>query len=196
VRSRLLLVAAAAIVVAGALAFGLTAIKPSEPRPGQDTKTYATEGQRVSPAKARSLAEYTPLVPQDFPAGFKLATVTYAATGQKDRGNPPSVDVISIDYRRGSDEIVVTTRRTDAYNGSSATDWSDPLHVSTAVTSQPEQITFTGGALEGQSGQLVLEPNELPHVWTAGPELVTTVAGTVDRAELLQVANSLRASVR
>ena len=96
--------------------------------------------------------------------------------------------MISLAYRRGFDEIIVTTRRT----GSTPGDWRDPLQVSTVVSSTPERVTFTGGALAGQSGQLVLEPDALPHIWTVGPKLVVTIAGTVDRAELLKVANSLR----
>ena len=151
--------------------------------------------RRVSLSKAQSLAEYAPLLPQHLPSGYTLSALAYAAssrpTGEEDGGNPPSIDVISAAYRRGFDEIVVTTRRTDAYAGSSAADWRDPLQVSTVVSSKPEQITFTGGALAGQSGELVLEPDALPHIWTVDPKLVVTIAGTVDRAELLKVANSL-----
>lgn len=178
----------------------VTAIAPLEPRPGQDTTTYDVGFRRVSPSEARSLAEYTPLVPQHLPSGFTLSAVAYAAsshaTFEEDGGNPPSLDVVSFAYRRGFDEIVVTTRRTDSSPGTSAADWQDPLHVSTAPASEPAQITFTGGELAGQTGKLVIEPDELPHIWTAGPELVVTVAGTIDRDELLQVANSLQAAGR
>ncbi len=167
-------------------------IKPLEPRPEQDTQTYDAGFQAVSLSDAQRLAGYAPLVPQHVPAGFKLAAVAFAAnsrvTGEEGGGNPPSRDVISLAYRRGFDEIIVTTRRT----GSSPGDWRDPLQVSTVVSSTPERVTFTGGALAGQSGQLVLEPDALPHIWTVNPKLVVTIAGTVDGAELLKVANSLQ----
>ncbi|MDX6482087.1 MAG: polymerase sigma-70 factor, subfamily [Gaiellaceae bacterium] len=147
----------------------VTAIEPLEPKPGQDIQTYDAGFKRVSAAEAQSLAEYAPLVPQYLPAGFTLSTVTYAAssraTGQEDGGNPPSVDVISSAYRRGFDEIVVTTRRTV----SSPEDWRDPLQVSTISVPGPVE----------------------QHVWFAGPKLVVTVAGTVDQAELSKVADSL-----
>jgi hypothetical protein len=175
-------------------------IKPIEPRAGQDTQTYESGFQRVTLLEARSLAEYTPLAPQQLPAGFALSAVAYGAnpraTGAADASNPPSLDVVSSSYGRGFDEIVVTTRRTESSTGSLAADWRDPLQGSTAVTAKPERIAFTGGALAGEHGYLVLEPDTLPHIWTAGPELVVTIAGTVDRAELLQVANSLHGSVR
>jgi hypothetical protein len=67
------------------------------------------------------------------------------------------------------------------------------LQVSTVVTSKPERVAFTGGALAGREGYLVLEPDALPHVWTVGRKLVVTIAGTVTPAELLKIANSLGA---
>ena len=170
----------------------VTVIQQLKSRRGQDIQTYDMGFRRVSPSEAERLAGYAPLVPQHVPAGFKLTAVSYAAnsrpTGEEDGGNPPSRDAISLAYRRGFDEIVVTTRRT----GPSVADWRDPLQVSTVMSSTPERVTFTGGALAGQGGQLVLEPDALPHIWTAGPKLVVTIAGTVDGAELLKVANSLQ----
>jgi hypothetical protein len=146
----------------------VTAIPPLEPRPGQDTQTDDAGFRDVSLDEARSLAEYTPLVPPYLPAGFTLSTIAYAASVPAMRANPPSRDVISLAYRRGLDEIVVTTRRT----GSSAADWHDPVTVS-----------FVAGVGE-----------DWPHFWYAGPKLVVTVAGTVDNAELSKVTKSLQAS--
>jgi hypothetical protein len=55
-----------------------------------------------------------------------------------------------------------------------------------------EQVAFHDGALSGHGGELVLDPNSAPHVWAlAGPPVVT-VAGNLDRAELIRVAESLR----
>jgi hypothetical protein len=171
----------------------VTPIKPHErvTHPAGNVQTYDAGFRRVSLSEAKRLAGYAPLVPQHLPTGFKLSAVAFApnsrATGWEDGGNPPSRDVVSLLYRRGFDEIIVTTRRT----GSSVASWRDPLQVSRVATSQPEPVVFTGGVLDGPGGELVLEPDALPHIWTAGPKLVVTIAGTVDRAELLKVATSL-----
>jgi hypothetical protein len=174
------------------------AIAPLKLRPGQGWFSDSDGFQRVTPAEARSLAEYAPLLPQHLPSGFTLSALAYGAnpraTERADDFNPSSVDVISAAYRSGFDELVVTTRRTDAYGGSSAADWGDPLPGSTAVAAASKTVTFRSGALAGQSGRLVLEPDALPHIWAAGPKLFVTVAGTVDGPELLKVANSLHAS--
>lgn len=166
------------------------AIEPLQPKAGQDTQTYDAG---FSTRSLTDGARESQLFPRHVPAGFTPSRMAYApssrGTGEEDGGNPPSHDVFSLAYRRGFDEIVITARRT----GSSAADWRDPLQASTVLTSKPEQVTFTGGALAGQKGWLVLEPDALPHIWTAGPKLVVTIAGTVDRAELLKVANSLHA---
>ena len=168
-------------------------IAPLVPAPGQDVGVVAAGFRRTSLPGARHAAGYSPLVPKRLPHGFKLAGVVYAAnsraTGEEGwGGNPPSHDVISLSYRRGFDQIIVTTRRT----GPDPLVWFDPLHVSSAEATDSESITFIGGALAGDGGHLVVGAYEVPHIWTVGPKLVVTVAGTVDRADLLQVANSLQ----
>lgn len=159
-------------------------IQPLEPGPGQSPQTYDAGFRRISPADA-------PLVPERLPAGFELARAAFAEssrpTGEEGGGNPPSRDVTSISYRRGFDEIVVTTRRT----GADPDAWKDPLQVSTVTTTQPEQVAFNDGALQGRHGYLVLEPDALPHIWAVTPSLVITIAGNVASDELLRVANSL-----
>jgi hypothetical protein len=159
-------------------------IEPLQPGSGQTPLTYDAGFRRISPADA-------PLVPEDLPAGFEPARAAFAEnsrpTGEEGGGNPTSRDVVSLSYRRGFDEIVVTTRRT----GASPDAWKDPLQVSTIATNAPEQVTFTDGALQGRQGHLVLEPDALPHIWAVTPAVVVTIAGNVTSDELLQVANSL-----
>jgi hypothetical protein len=145
--------------------------------------------RRMSLAEARGAAGYSPLVPNRLPAGFRLVEAGFAPglrTPYFGFGNPPARAIISLIYRRGFDEIVVSTQRTRTKPPSA---WKDPLQTSPTT---PEPITFTGGALAGQRGHLVIATDVLPHVWTAGPELVVTVSGTVDGADLLEVANSLQ----
>ena len=159
-------------------------IDPLEPRADQSPQTYDAGFRPIPLAKA-------PLVPERLPAGFELDRVAAAEssrpTGEEGGGNPPSRDVVSLSYRRGFDEIVVTTRHT----GARPEAWKDPLQVSTVTTGHPEQVAFANGALQGRHGYLVLEPDALPHIWAVTPELVVTIAGNVTSDELLQVANSL-----
>ncbi|HEY2353819.1 MAG TPA: hypothetical protein VGH79_02835 [Gaiellaceae bacterium] len=169
-------------------------ITPPAPKHGQKVETSDLGFRSTSLAGARVAAGYEPLVPKRLPHGFSLAGVAFASSPRARRGadvgnsNPASRDVISLLYRRGFDEIVVSTRRT----GAEPSAWKDPFQSLPVPGAAPRLITFTGGALAGQKGSLVLL-SAFPHVWTAGPKLVVTVAGTVDRAELLQVANSLTA---
>jgi hypothetical protein len=163
------------------------------PAHGQHVQVINAGFRRTSLEGAGRAAGYSPLVPTQLPQGFRLARVVFAPhsqpTGEEGGvGNPPSRDVISLAYRRGFDVIIVTTRRT----GSDPSAWKDPLQVSSVAATTPDPVAFTSGALAGQSGYAVIAPDEFPHVWTAGPKLVVTIAGTVDRADLLKVANSLR----
>jgi hypothetical protein len=156
------------------------------PGPHQNTLHSNAGFRRTSLAGAREAAGYSPLVPTELPHGFKLTEIAFASHSRTEGGgsNPPWRDIVSLTYRRGFDEIGVVTRRT----GPDPLAWRDPLQVSSVVT--PSPVTFTGGALAGERGEFVLDG--LPHVWTVGPKLVVTVAGTVDRADLLKVANSLQ----
>jgi hypothetical protein len=56
---------------------------------------------------------------------------------------------------------------------------------------RPELVKFEQGALAGREGELVIDANSVPHVWTVTGPLVVTVAGNLDRAELIRVAESL-----
>jgi hypothetical protein len=100
-------------------------------------------------------------------------------------GNPPSRMVVSLAYRRGLDEFLVTTRL--AGNG----DWSDPLATGEGFPDRPVRIVLHGGALDGAGAELLIRPRGIPHVWTASDGLVVTVGGDLGRAELVRVAESL-----
>lgn len=146
--------------------------------------------RRVSLAQARTEVGYDPLVPRSLPKGFELADVTVAnqarATGSEG-ANPPSVDVVSLSYRRGLDQFVVTTRRV----GADPSAWSDPLATGEGFVDRPRRFAVRAGALRGTSAELLVVPQGIPHVWALDDALVVTVAGDLSEAELISVLESL-----
>jgi hypothetical protein len=146
--------------------------------------------RRVALDEVRALAGYVPLVPEWLPEGYELAEVAVAAQGGPtgvEAGNPPARKVVSLSYRRGFDQLVVTTRL--AGGG----DWSDPVATGEGYVDNPDAITIRRGALSGTPAELVLEPRGIPHMWAETDELVVTVAGGLGRDELVRVMESLEA---
>lgn len=144
--------------------------------------------RRVQRGDIRTSVGYTPLVPAWVPEGYGLAEVAVAERGGPtgtEGGNPPSRMVTSLSYRRGFDQLVVTTRL------AGADDWSDPLATGEGYVDDPEKLTIRRGALRGASAELVVVPRGIPHVWALGDDLVVTVAGALSRDELVRVAESL-----
>jgi hypothetical protein len=139
--------------------------------------------RRVPLDRVEAITGYAPLVPADVPAGFELAQVAVAreaAPTGKEGTNPPSRMVVSLSYRRGIDELLVTTR----LRGSGS--WDDPLASPEGFVDHPEHVT--AGTLQAE---LVLSPQATPHLWALTDDLVVTVGGDLSRAELLRVAGSL-----
>jgi hypothetical protein len=159
---------------------------------GDQTQTRYDMGfERTSLERAADVVGYEPLVPARLPSGFELGEVAVAPasrpTGDEQRPNPPSRNVVSLRYQRGLDHIVVTTRLT----GPDASRWSDPVIGSSVRARVPERVEFDSGALRGYTGEVVIDPNSVPHVWAIAGELVVTIAGNADRDELLRIAESL-----
>lgn len=143
--------------------------------------------QRVPLAGVRSVVGYEPVVPASVPGGYELAEVAVAEqagpTG-REAGNPPSRMVVSLSYRRGFDQLVVTTRLA---RGES---WSDPVATGEGYVDDPEKVTIGRGALAGASVELLIAPRGIPHLWTRHDGLVVTIAGALGRDELLRVTES------
>lgn len=162
-----------------------------EPRAGQQQSRYDMGFRRVRLDDVRSRVDRAALVPSWVPSGFERVEVGVAkrsrATGDEQRRNPVSQDVVSIRYRRGLDELVVTSRLT----GSAPSAWGDPVIGSSPMGRRPQVVSFADGALQGRQGELVIDANSVPHVWAVAAPLVVTVAGNLDRAELIRVAESL-----
>lgn len=145
--------------------------------------------RRVPLRRVATTVGYRPLVPAWLPDGYRLTQVDVAghamATG-KEGGNPPSRMVVSLSYRYGLDQLLITTRLRGA--GS----WSDPLASPAGFVDHPEHVTLTAGALTGTDALIVLSPRAIPHLWALTPKLVLTVSGNFDRHDLTRIANSLR----
>lgn len=153
--------------------------------------SHVDEGfERVPLDDVEGRVGYAPLVPGWVPDGYELAEVAVAREGQPtgtEGGNPVSQMVVSLSYRRGLDQFLVTTR----LNGGGP--WSDPLATGEGFVDEPEHVALEGGALDGRSAELLVVPRGIPHLWTQTDALVVTVGGALGRAELLRVAESLEA---
>lgn len=148
--------------------------------------------RRVALDEVEDRTGYAPLVPRDVPDGYILSEV---AVGTKpsptgtEAGNPAMRDVVALSYRRGLAQFIVTTRPA----GGNPSRWDDPLATGEGYVDNPDTVRFSDGALEGNSGELLIDPLAVPHVWSVTDELVVTVSGDLTRAELIRVAESLRA---
>ena len=145
--------------------------------------------RRVKLEEVTDAVGYEPLVPTSVPNGYKLAEVAIAresAPTGKEGGNPASRRVVSLSYRRGLDQFLVTTR----IRGLDS--WSDPLATGEGFNDNGERLRLDGGALAGSEAQLVIVPRGIPHLWALTDELVVTIAGDLSRTELIHLADSLQ----
>ncbi len=157
--------------------------------------------RRVPLARVESIVGYAPLVPAWVPEGYELTEIAVAKesgypTGAEG-GNPPSEGVVSLSYRRGLDQFIVTTRLSRVVAPGEpqrppAELWSDPLATGEGFVDEPERITLSDGALAGVEADLLIVPRNVPHVWALTNELVVTVSGDLNRAQLITVTESLR----
>jgi hypothetical protein len=155
---------------------------------------------RVTLDEAAAVVGYRPMLPTDLPAGFELAVVTAAAAGGgtgMEGMNPAAGGVVSVAYRRGFDEIVVSTRKTGGVSSCASlappitTDcWSDPVASGEGDIDVPQPFVVEGGALMGANAAVVVSPRGTPHVWSIDDRLVVTVAGDASGDELRRMAES------
>jgi hypothetical protein len=155
--------------------------------------------RRVELGEVAGVVGYAPLVPAAVPDGYELAELAVAresAPTGSEAGNPPSRMVVSLSYRRGLDQFLVTTRlahvpAVDEPELPPEKLWGDPLATGEGFVDKSEQLTPDRGALAGQQVELVVVPRGIPHLWALTPELVVTVGGDLSRDELIQVTESL-----
>jgi hypothetical protein len=157
-----------------------------------DSEVFRSDAgfRRVSLDELEAVVGYEPLVPSWAPEGYDPAEVTASRLGSptgSEGANPPVPDVVSLSYRRGLDQLIVTTRPV----GSDPSLWGDPLASGEGYRDEPERITLESGALAGEEAELLIDPLAIPHVWVITDQLVVTVSGDLTRDELLRVAESL-----
>jgi hypothetical protein len=137
---------------------------------------------------AADIVGYRPPTPRRLPSGFRLATVAAAAGSERTgpaQSNPPSRSVVSLSYRRGLEQIVVTTRRR------TGGPWRDPFAVA-GVPLRAKRVQLHGGAFGGTTAKVVVDPRSVPHLWVVGDRLVVTVAGDLGRAGLIEIAEAMQ----
>lgn len=165
------------------------------PAGAQVSPTDAGFRRVASPAEATAAVGYAASVPAYIPEGFKLAEV--AVAGQAQSPGPTNLDgsqgpaqasegIILLSYRRGFEQLVVTTRRGVTPPSS---DWSDPFGTPPGGAGRP--IELETGRFEGVTVESVQAQPAIPHVWGHTDELVFTVGGILPANELVRVAESL-----
>lgn len=124
--------------------------------------------------------------PELLPDGYELAEVAVrpgAARVSPGEANPPSGDVVSLAYRRGFEEVVVTTRR-DLGGGQP---WTDPF----GPGGDARPVAVTDGRFPPAEAQLVTGTAPGPHLWVVADDTVITVSGDVSPDDLVRIAESL-----
>jgi len=155
--------------------------------------------RRVRLDQVAGVVGYAPLMPGDVPRGYELTEIAVAKKGYPtgaEGGNPWSMNVVSLAYRRGLDRFIVTTRlsRVPVPGEPERTLeelWGDPLATGEGYRDKPERVRLAGGALAGVEAELLIVPRNTPHIWALTDKLVVTIAGDLSRAELIAVAESL-----
>jgi hypothetical protein len=141
--------------------------------------------RRVSLAGIRAIVGYEPFVPRRLPGGYRSAEVGAArkVSPAAGGGSPPS-DAVEVSFRRGLQQFVVGSQaRRDRVH--------DPLGGPAG-----ERLTLHGGALDGATAEVVIDPRVVPHLWVATPTLLVFVAGDLTRTELIDVAESVQRRAR
>jgi hypothetical protein len=135
---------------------------------------------------------YDPITPSWLPDGFELANVTVLTGTRPSEAsagieNPPDTDVISLSYRRGVQQITVSTRR----DGGPTVHWVDPFGTKQGV--QPTSIRLQAGRFHGTTVEEVAgDALSSTHVWGRDQGFVFTVAGDVSATDLRRVTESLQ----
>jgi hypothetical protein len=120
---------------------------------------------------------FEPLRPAYLPAGFTLDAARLQPEGK----------VVSMRYRRGFEQVVVSTRPSPVAVGEA---WPDPFPR--LERARPAPATVSSGALLGSPVALAAGAFGEPQLWGSNGLLAATVVGDVTAEELTRIAESLR----
>jgi len=143
--------------------------------------------------EAASGLPYALLVPTWVPAGFTLDSVNSVAVNRDqavptgpEGVNAPTKPVVNMTWRSGAQTFTVTLRPSEGHP-----DWNDPLgREGLVLDAQPVRLPLdTRPSLDGQ---VAVDAPVEPHLWGVTGDVVVTVSGDLNRAELERVAGSLR----
>jgi hypothetical protein len=121
---------------------------------------------------------FEPLRPAYLPSGFTLDASTVRVDDK----------VVSLRYRHGIEQVVVTTRPSPVGVGQA---WSDPFPRPGGPI-RPTPVELTAGALLGSPIHVFAGATGGPQLWGSNGMLAVTVAGDVTTNELTLIGNSLR----
>jgi hypothetical protein len=141
------------------------------------------------------------VVPNWLPTGFVQAEVGYAAQDQRSL-HPDSTDIVSAAYRRGLDELIVTTR----VRGSRP--WTNPFLPPPPPPEAPssselpgpairpfewEPASLSGGAFSGARAERTTRAWYGQSLfWALNDQLSLTVQGDVTVDEMRRIVESLK----
>lgn len=174
------------------------------PSDGNSGRTVNQGYTRTTMEEAATLAGYQPLIPAWLPPGFFPAEVAFAVqgSGSTPYTNPDATHTVSAAYRRGLDELVITTRR----RGSRP--WISPRQRQEEHLAQPglgegfatevfqlhrwELVTIASGAFAGAHAERTRAYYGQSLYWALSDELHLEVRGDVTVEEMQRIVDSLR----
>jgi hypothetical protein len=158
----------------------------------EDVEASATDYGFDRVADPSSVVGYEPLEPGWLPDGFVLALTAVAAeaaaTGA-DSSNPTSLSVTSSVYRRGFDEIVVSTRSL----GDDPSAWTNPFAGLEGFGDDSETVDLEAGAFAGSEARTSRDDDAVRYLWAVNDTLVVTATGDASVSDLIAVVESLGA---
>ncbi|HEU5151466.1 MAG TPA: hypothetical protein VFU19_13265 [Iamia sp.] len=146
------------------------------------TPTAADQGfARVGITEVKARADLAPLTPEYLPDGFVSAGVVVDETDR----------IAQLRYARGAQELLITLRPSPVAAGQV---WDDPFTRPEGQEVTPTEVAIESGPFRGATALQVAGPLALPSLWAADGELAFTVSGDVSSADLVRIAQSLRAA--
>ena len=143
-------------------------------------------------ANVESAVGYKPFIPTAVPDGFTLSNVFAAkdaGPGGPEGLNPDNKNVVMLQYRKGLQSFLISTRASATTN---TYGWNDPLGYEGEPETTNDKIKLVGGAFDGVEADLRPESRAVPHLWAIGSRWLLTLSGNLERQELLDIAQSLQ----